>query len=215
MTYNIGKTVEQALLQATQEKSSAGTLFRVRLNSRSPPAFDFTTKVPDVQIERLTESSADTGEFDVRDTLFIAEIGFEENGPELERSVREWLQRRKETRLAFLIKVHENPRFSTKEAFESLPEYIKADPRSYASTNISHTDGCVQVHGCNFVGRTKAYFEVWKRDPETGNAAIRGERIVSASSFFGNLTCVHALNQYLLCSHFTIPWRTRAPQSSV
>lgn len=179
LTYRIGRTVENALVQATQE--GTGTRFRVSLNSRATPAFDFTTKVPDVQIERLI-ASPNRRQVKTKDTLFIAEVGFKESGPELERSIREWLEKQKETRLAFLIKFHENPRFDSKLAFNNLPEFIKADPEKHAATDISNTewkDGCVQVHGNDFVGRIKAYFEVWKRDRDTGNVVIRGTRIVS------------------------------------
>ena len=40
-------------------------------------------------------------------------------------------------------------------------------------------DGCIQIHGSTFVGRTRASFEVWTLDQETGVAGRRGEGIVS------------------------------------
>ncbi|KAM5460456.1 hypothetical protein McanCB49686_000889 [Microsporum canis] len=140
----------------------------------------FAMKVPDVRIVRREPVPA-SGQRSRAKTVFIAEIGFTESSSELERSIKEWFNAMPDVHLAFLVKLDERPRFSSKRAFSCLPANVIANPEAYINCDIksSLNQGATEIYGVNFVGKITAYLEIWRRGCDGAEAARSGERIVS------------------------------------
>ncbi|KAM5501346.1 hypothetical protein McanMca71_000078 [Microsporum canis] len=177
LVWNIGSLVLNALQQATAGQDCGS--FHVMTNTGTRSNAKFAMKVPDVRIVRREPVPA-SGQRSRAKTVFIAEIGFTESSSELERSIKEWFNAMPDVHLAFLVKLDERPRFSSKRAFSCLPANVIANPEAYINCDIksSLNQGATEIYGVNFVGKITAYLEIWRRGCDGAEAARSGERIV-------------------------------------
>lgn len=181
-----------ALKQETRddEKYSFQVMTNISVISREKNA---SMKIPDIRIARR-ERAPRRGKIPRDNIVFIAEIGFTESLSELEKCIKQWFKAMPEVKVAFLVKLDERPRFSSKRAFSHLPEYVIKNPQVYANSNTAaflNSEGVAEMHGVSFVGNISAFLEVWRRGPD-GGAELSSERIVSTNDIFQvYCSCLH------------------------
>lgn len=117
-------------------------------------------------------------------TNFIAKVGFWESYDDLRRSMVQWLKGNPNVKLAFLVKISENPRYqSPKQLPEEtilMRELAIGDFKQKIFDIAEDRHGQLFVHGNKYVGAFSMSLEVWVRDSE-GEVVRKGEPIVSVN----------------------------------
>ncbi|KAM5473642.1 hypothetical protein MauCBS54593_002439 [Microsporum audouinii] len=176
LTWNIVDLVTNTLKQVTRGNENYSFQVMTNTSTRSKEK-RAAMKIPDIRIARR-ERTSPSGEIPPNKVVFVAEIGFTESASNLEKCIIQWFKVMPEVNVAFLIKLDERPRFSSKRAFSHFPEYVIANPQAYTNTDTaaSFNQGAVEIHGVDFVGNITACLEIWRRGPD-GGAEPSGERV--------------------------------------
>ena len=115
----------------------------------------------------------------------VFEIGFAENYNDLVQDARRWLEGKQTILLVILANVEETPPYQN--PMQELSEMDFAQLDFPGSLTIEENDfavqgeyGPVMYKGLCWVGNiASASLEIWRRDPDTGQARIDGDRFVS------------------------------------
>ena len=152
---------------------------------------EFTSKIPDFMLSYCF------GDTPFTDPVFLAEVGFSESYPSLVKTMKYWLEGNDQIKLTFLVKFTETPRYSTRRALEHLPKDVVENAELHATdkslVRIDTCEGRVNIHGSSFVGKIRAFLEIWKRDSDTGDVSARDRRSVSTYT-----TAISSSNYFLL-----------------
>ncbi|PGH20400.1 hypothetical protein AJ80_03545 [Polytolypa hystricis UAMH7299] len=118
-----------------------------------------------------------------------SEIGVSEDYADLVKNMKSWLEgpEGKKVKIAFLVKLTEQPRYSGKRCYRALQKEVIENAERYVNDREGFTAkeedldggerGKMQAYGATFVGRITAFFEIWERDEDSGDAVRRGERV--------------------------------------
>ena len=155
-----------------------------RVGAALAGAYDGSKKEPDVLFKYGGQDD---------DVLYTAvvEIGFTETYKELIDDVKLWIEGNKDIRTVILIKVEENPPYSSpasKLEDDEVKDLGFPDHRCLRTTMVSLKDpnnsfGPLQINNLVWVGEMGVFLEIWKRDTVNGEAKQQGTRSVSCTSF--------------------------------
>ncbi|KAK3168982.1 hypothetical protein OEA41_005430 [Lepraria neglecta] len=148
-----------------------------RVGAALAGAYDGTKKEPDVLFKYGGQDD---------DVLYTAvvEIGVTETYKELIDDVKLWIEGNKDMRTVILIKVEENPPYSSparKLEDNEVKDLGFPDYRCLRTTMVSLKDpnnsfGPLQINNLVWVGEMGVFLEIWKRDPVNGEAKQQGTR---------------------------------------
>ena len=121
----------------------------------------------------------------------VVEIGFTETYKELIDDVKLWIEGTRDIRTVILIKVEENPRYSSPtskledDEVKDLgfPDYTDLNTSMVSLKDPNNSFGPLQINNLVWVGEIGVFLEVWKRDTVSGEAKQQGTRSVSCTSF--------------------------------
>lgn len=142
-------------------------------------------KAPNFMLRFDVPAEHSCGAHDTMPILF-AEVGFSEKKGDLEASMRMWFDSFPTINMGFLVKIDEHPGY--RKPFRSHSrakgsEFLQNPEASYnkkiISQNPEATGSPLYLSDFRLVGKTKAYMEIWTRDPKTGKPMKKGDRIVS------------------------------------
>lgn len=143
-------------------------------------AYDGSNKEPDVLFKYKGQD---------HNVLYTAvvEIGFTETYEELIDDVKLWIEGNRNMRTVILIKVEENPRYSSptsKLEDDEVKDLGFPDPRDLRTSIVTQKDpndsfGPLQINNLVWVGKMGVFLEIWKRDTVNGEAKQQGTRTVS------------------------------------
>ncbi|KAL9130694.1 MAG: hypothetical protein Q9217_001173 [Psora testacea] len=121
-----------------------------------------------------------------RNVLYTAvvEIGFTETYKELIDDAKLWIEGNRDIRTVILIKVEENPRYSSpisKLEDDKVKDLGFPNPRDLKTSLVVPRDpndsfGPLQINNLVLVGKMGVFLEIWKRDTVTGEAKQQGTR---------------------------------------
>jgi hypothetical protein len=120
--------------------------------------------------------------------VLVSEVGLSEKYSELESSMNMWLTNLPSVHVGLLVKIEERPQYRSplgshsSKYFEFLRNYGAERPAVIAPKNPEKEGSPLYMSSVRLVGQTKAYMEVWARDPDTGKPMLHGDRIVSHSN---------------------------------
>ncbi|KAL9135267.1 MAG: hypothetical protein Q9175_003535 [Cornicularia normoerica] len=114
----------------------------------------------------------------------VVEIGFTETYEELIDDVKLWIEGNRNMRTVILIKVEENPRYSSptsKLQDDEVQDLGFPDPRDLDTSIVTQKDpndsfGPLQINNLVWVGKMGVFLEIWKRDTVNGEAKQQGTR---------------------------------------
>ncbi|KAK3171767.1 hypothetical protein OEA41_003851 [Lepraria neglecta] len=114
----------------------------------------------------------------------VVEIGFAETYKELIDDVKLWIEGNRDIRTVILIKVEENPPYSSparKLEDDEVKDLGFPDPGDLDTSMVSLEDpndsfGPLQINNLAWVGKIGVFLEIWKRDPVSGEAKQQGTR---------------------------------------
>ena len=155
-----------------------------RVGAAFAGAYDGSRKEPDVLFKYEGQDS---------NVLYTAvvEIGLTETYKELIDDVKLWIEGNRDIRTVILIKVEENPHYSSptsKLEDNEVKDLGFPDYRDLRTSMVSLKDpnksfGPLQINNLVWVGEMGVFLEIWKRDTINGEAKQQGTRSVSYISF--------------------------------
>ncbi|MCJ1399646.1 hypothetical protein MMC11_002848 [Xylographa trunciseda] len=141
-------------------------------------AYESSKKEPDVLFKYAQQN---------RDVLCTAavEIGFAETYEELVEDTKLWIEGNHDIRTVILIKVEEDPRYSSPASRledDQIRELDFPDFRDLRHSMVVPQDpndsfGPLQLNGLIWVGKMSIFLEIWKRNETTGKAMQQGIRM--------------------------------------
>ena len=146
-------------------------------------AYEGSEKEPDVLFKYVRQD----------DKVFytaVVEIGFAETYEELIDDAKLWIEGNRDIRTLILIKVEENPQYrsptSNLENNEvkdlGLTDHKDIDTSMVIPKDPTDSCGPLQINDLVWVGKTRVFLEIWKRDTASGEARQQGTRSVSNTS---------------------------------
>ncbi|KAK3175170.1 hypothetical protein OEA41_002416 [Lepraria neglecta] len=114
----------------------------------------------------------------------VVEIGFTETYQELIDDVKLWIEGNRDIRTVILIKVEENPRYSSPaskledDEVKDLgfPDHKDLDTSMVSLKDPNNSFGPLQINNLVWVGEMGVFLEIWKRDTINGEAKQQGTR---------------------------------------
>ncbi|KAK3169439.1 hypothetical protein OEA41_008822 [Lepraria neglecta] len=114
----------------------------------------------------------------------VVEIGFTETYQELIDDVKLWIEGNRDMRTVILIKVEENPRYSSPaskledDEVKDLgfPDHKDLDTSMVSLKDPNNSFGPLQINNLVWVGEMGVFLEIWKRDTVNGEAKQQGTR---------------------------------------
>ena len=121
----------------------------------------------------------------------VVEVGFAETYKELINDVKLWIEGNRDIRTVILIKVEENPPYSSparKLEDDEVKDLGFPDHKDLRTSMVSLKDpnnsfGPLQINNLVWVGEMGVFLEIWKRDTVNGEAKQQGTRSVRCTSF--------------------------------
>ncbi len=126
----------------------------------------------------------------------VVEVGFAETYEELMEDVKLWLEGNRDMMTVILIKVEENPRYSSPtskledDEVKDLgfPDHRDLDTSMVILKDPNDSFGPLEIGNLVWVGKMVVFLEIWKKDAVNGEAKQQGTRSVSCTSFFYSAT---------------------------